>query len=970
MKLTRATWIVFTPLIFCLGQQVWAQTQTPDSVIVLTTGSTEKYIGYGKQKERIITASIATRKGDELRSSFTNNISNTFYGRFAGFTVNQGGNEPGANSSTPYIRGVNTFGFSQAPIVFIDGFLGDYTQLVPEEIEEISVLKDAAALAVYGMRGANGVILVTTKKGKIQPLSIDFGAQYGFQQATALPKFLDAYQYASLYNEALANDGRPPLYAQADLDAYKNGSDPVFHPNVNWYKQIFKDRTPLSNYNLSLNGGNNSVRFFTTLNVLSSGGLYKNFGNDFAESSNSTYNRYNFRTKVEVSLNKSLTAELNIGGSLEDKRNPADLYTSNTISLVDRLSPNAFPVYYPSGLPANIYTAGGIALATPIAIPAGAGGGFGGTNNFTNPVGNLTTTGFSTSNATSLQSSLRMKQDLNFIATGLSVSGAVSFNNYYVGGSNKRKTYQRYYLSKNAAGDTSVASFGQGTSLNPEELVLSQFRNYAIQGVLNYDRQLGKHSLSVMAVFNSDNFDIDRGYTATDAANQAFPYKSNSLASRITYVHNQKYIAEFSGGYMGTENFAPGSRYGFFPAGSLGWVASNEPFLKNNSLISFLKLRVSYGLTGNENIGGQRFAFSQRYPYSASYYFGPSASAVAALGEGSRANPDVTWEKERKANIGLDINLGKSFGVVADVFKNDRYDILASSNGTLPLFLGYNGYPDLNIGKATNSGYEITISYKSDAKKTLQFFAEAMFSYAKNKIVFNGEPFNPNPNLYKTGYPIGQTFGLQAIGLFQSDAEIAASAVPQGVVIRPGDIKYRDIGGPNGVPDGIIDGNDVTAIGKTSIPAYTAGLHTGLRCKGFDLDLMFQGVTGVTQYLGGSRYAAFQNSGQIAELALGRWTPQTATSATYPRLAVDGNQNNFRGSSYWLRDGSFLKLRSAEIGYTFSAKIMKRLHLSQTRFFINGTNLFTWDKIKEGDADALYGYPQMRTLSVGVKLHF
>ncbi len=965
MKLIRATGILFTAVLFALVQTSHAQTERPDSVTLLNYEKGEKFIGYGKQQEQIITSAISTRKGTDLRKGFTNNISNTFYGRLAGLTNNQGGNEPGANSSAPYIRGVNTFGFSQVPVVMIDGFLGDYSQLVPEEIEEISILKDASALAVYGMRGANGVILITTKKGKAQPLSVDFSAQYGYQQATALPRFLNAYNYAGLYNEALANDGKTPLYSQADLDAYRTGTDPVFHPNVDWYKQIFRNKAPLSNYNLSFTGGNNNVRFFTTLNVLTSDGLYKNFGDDFSESSNATYNRYNFRTNVDVTLNKSLTAQLNIGGSVEEKRNPGDLYTSNTLALVDRLAPNAFPVYYPSGFPANIYTAGGVALSAPIAIPSGVSNGYGGTNSFANPVGNLTTTGFSTSNATTLQSSLRLTQDLNFITKGLSLSAAISFNNYYVGGSNKRKTYQRYFFGKNAAGDSSIASFGQGTSLSPEELVLSQFRNYAIQGSLNYNRNFGNNSLSAMLLLNSDNFDINRNYPNTDDANQAFPYKANSAASRITYVHNQKYIAEFSGGYMGTEGFAKGNRYGFFPAGSLGWIASNESFLKNNSLISFLKLRVSYGLTGNENIGGQRFAFSQRYPYSASYYLGTSASAVTSIGEGRRANPNLTCEKEKKANIGLDMKIGKAFGLVIDIFKNNRYDILASSNGTLPQFLGFNGYPDLNIGKATNRGYEITVSYHSNAKKAVQVFAEAMVSYAKNKIVYNGEPVNPNPNLYKTGYAIGQPFGLQALGLFQSDAEIAASPVPIGVTIKPGDIKYRDVNG-----DGLIDGNDATAIGKTAIPEYTAGLHTGLRYKGLDVDFIFQGIAGISQYLGGSRYYAFQNNGQIAEMALGRWTPQTAATATYPRLSSEtSNQNNYRFSSYWQRDGSFIKLRSAEIGYTFSVKTLKRLHLSGTRLFINGTNLFTWDKIKEGDADALYGYPQLRTLSVGLKLH-
>ncbi|MBC7867672.1 MAG: SusC/RagA family TonB-linked outer membrane protein, partial [Gloeobacteraceae cyanobacterium ES-bin-316] len=451
--------------------------------------------------------------------------------------------------------------------------------------------------------------------------------------------------------------------------------------------------------------------------------------------------------------------------------------------------------------------------------------------------------------------------------------------------------------------------------------------------------------------------------------NQAFPYKTNSLSTRLTYINNEKYIAEFSGSYMGTENFPKDSRNGFFPAASLGWVASEESFLKESKLIDFLKLRVSYGLVGSENIGGQRFAFAQRYPFIAAYYLGTGNNTLTSLGEGRRVNNGVTWEKEKKANIGIELNLAKRFGIVLDVFKNNRYDVLASANGTLPLFLGYNGLPDLNIGEASNKGFEFSVKYNNDTKKPLQFFAEAFAGYAKSKIEFNGEPSQPNTNLYRTGFAIGQPFGLEAIGLFQSDAEIAASPKPLGIIIKPGDIRYRDIGGPNGVPDGIIDGNDATAIGKTSVPEWNFGFNTGVSFKGFDLNLVFQGVSGVTQYLSGSRYHAFQNNGQVNAMALDRWTVQTASAAKYPRLSSDNNQNNYRFSSFWQQDGSFIKLRVAEIGYSLSDKLLKRMRLSQTRIFVNGTNLFTLDKIEEADADALYGYPQIRTISIGLKLH-
>jgi len=927
-----------------LTNTTYAQKENADTSVPNKTEQ-EKNIGYGIQNKAIITSAISTVKGKELRNAFTNNIGNTFYGKFPGLTTVQGGNEAGANNPTLYIRGANTFGFNQVPLVIIDGFLADYSQLVPEEIDEISVLKDAAATSIYGMRGANGVLLVTTKKGKIQPLSVSFAAQYGLQSATALPSFLNSYDYANLYNEALANDSKPALYTQNDLNLYQKGTDPTFHPNVNWYNQVLRNSAPTANYNLNFTGGNNTVKFFALLNAVTTQGLYQKFGDQDAESINPVYNRYNFRSNVDVTINKGLSAQLNIGGSIDDKKSPGDLTTGANLGLIDLVAPNAFPIYNPNGSIGGNSTYSG------------------------NPLANLLKTGFSTSNGTSFQSSLRLTQALNFITPGLSANVAVSFNNYFLGGSNKRKTYQRFSVTKGTLGDTIYTAFGQKTSLVSEETVLSQYRNYAIQASLNYDKAFGKNHFSGLLFFNSDNFTIDKQYPNTDAANQAFPYKTNSLSTRLTYVSNEKYIAEFSGSYMGTENFPTDNRYGFFPAGSIGWVASKEQFLKGSKFIDFLKFRASYGLVGNENIGGQRFAFDQRYPFVAGYFSGTGNNGVSSYGEGRRANAEVTWEKDTKTNFGIELNMAKRIGIVFDVFKNNRNDILSSSNGTIPLFLGFNGLPDLNIGKASTSGFELSIKYNNDNKKPVQFFAEGYLAKATNKIEFNGEPLQPNANLYKTGYAIGQPFGLKAIGLFQSDAEIASSPKPIGVVLKPGDIKYQDIGGPTGVPDGIIDGNDVTAIGKTSLPEWNFGLTTGVNFKGFDVNLVFQAVTGVTQYLSGSRYHAFQNNGQVNEMALGRWTPQNAANATYPRLSADNNQNNYRFSSFWQKDGSFIKLRVLEIGYTLSDKMLKKFHLAQTRLFMNGTNLFTWDKIQEGDADALYGYPQIRTISMGIKLH-
>lgn len=942
---SRIAYYRYLPVVCLAAFALHSKAQTTDtSQIISLKPKEEVATGFGRQDSRLVTSAVSTIPGDKLRKQFTTSIANTLAGRLPGLTVNVGSSDPGSAAPALHIRGLNTYGFSNSPLIVIDGIIGDYTQLVPDEIEQVSILKDASATAVYGMRGANGVLLITTKKGGRGPLRITATAQYGFQQATALPKFLDAYNYASLYNEALANDGKPALYTQADLDLYRNGSDPHFYPNVSWYDEAFRKTAPLANYTANFSGGDNTVRYFVLLNALTSQGLYKKFGNDFDESANPAYNRYNLRGNLEVTLTKVFSLQLNIGGSLENKTNPGDLNTANNFSLLDRLPANAFPITNPDGS-------------------------FGGNSTYSgNPVANLTSTGFSTSNGSVLQSSFRMNAALDMITQGLSASVLASFNNYYEAASNKRKNYQRARITKGALGDTVYTVFGQKTSLSPEETILNQSQIFGLQGFLNYNRTFGVHGITAMLMFNTDNSTVNKNYPNTDAANQSFPFKTNGGAARITYVNNNKYVAEFSAGYNGTENFPEGSRYGFFPAGSVGWIASNESFLKGSKAINFLKIRASYGLVGNEAIGGQRFMFTQRYPSGASYYLGTGNTQVFSVSEGRRLNPGVTWEKEKKAAIGIEATFFNNFGLVLDVFRNNRYDILSSAAGTLPAFLGYNGLPDLNIGKVENKGFEATLRYNTDSRKEFQFFAEASVFYAKNKITFNGEPFQLNANLYRAGYAVGQPFGLQALGLFANDAEIAASAKPLGISIKPGDVKYRDIGGPNGTPDGIIDDNDAIAIGKTGTPEWTGGLHTGVSFKGFDLDLFFQGITGVTRYLGGARYHAFQDNGQAGEIALDRWTPQTSATATYPRLSADNNLNNYRFSSYWQRDGSFLKLRSAEIGYTLSDKTMKRVGLTQTRVFVNGTNLLTFDRIKEADVEAINGYPALRTVSIGARI--
>ncbi|MBC7889659.1 MAG: TonB-dependent receptor [Ferruginibacter sp.] len=947
MKLKYYQKLFFAYTLFAgLSEGLIAQ-KRPDTLVIGETLITN--IGYAKQPTRYVTSAISTVKGSELQKTFNTNIANTLYGRIAGLTVNQGGNEPGANAPSLAGRGRNTFGPGDNMLVMIDGFPGDLNQLVPDEIEEISLLKDASATAIYGSRGANGVILVTTKRGKVAPMVINFSTQQGFSKASSLPEFLDSYNYATLFNEALANDGLAPKYTAADLAAYQDGSDPYFHPNVNWYDQVLRKTAPVSNYNLSFRGGNTTARYFVVLNAVSSQGLLKNFGDLDDESINSKYVRYNFRTNIDINITKRLSATLLLGGTVEDRANPATLSTGGTFDLLSKLPPNSFPVYNPNGTFSKNAT-------------------------YANPYANLLKTGYATSNGRTLQSSFRLNYDLGMITEGLSATAAVSLNNYFSSGSDRTKQIETFILSKGAAGDTIYTKRDQTTSLSQSDPNLGQYRNFALQAFLNYHRVFGKHDITALAMFNGDNTTVNKAdiFSGTNSANLSLPYKNNSGAARITYVNSGKYIGEFSMAYMGSENYAPGKRYGYFPAASVGWIISNETFLKNKKVLSFLKIRGSYGLVGNDEIGGQRFMFQQLYPFAASYYLGTGNIGTTSIAEGRIANPDVTWEKERKTNIGLEATFFNRLDITLDVFNQDRSDIIVTANRTTPVLLGYTDLPYSNQGKVNNKGFEAQLRFRAPEKKAFQYFIEANVFYAKNKRVFDAQTIQVNKSLVTEGTRLGQPFGLKALGLFQTDAEANASAKPIGTVVKAGDVKYEDIGGPLGVPDGIIDGSDNQAIGNTGLPELTVGLHSGFQYKGFDIDFVFQAISGRTVYLGSNQFRPFQGFGQAGVIALERWTTQTAATATFPRLSSsDNNLNNYRFSSFYQRDGGFIKLRSAELGYSLSQKIISKVKLKQARLFLTGTNLFSLDHIKYGDPEALgNGYPALRTITLGARIQF
>ena len=485
------------------------------------------------------------------------------------------------------------------------------------------------------------------------------------------------------------------------------------------------------------------------------------------------------------------------------------------------------------------------------------------------------------------------------------------------------------------------------------ESAYNQWRNFVAYGFLNYDRTFGAHHVDAMLMGGYEEYNV----STTD-----LPYKDVVSGGRLTYSYDKRYVGEFSFAYSGCDNYAPGKRFGFFPAGSLGYVISNEEFLKGNRVVDYLKLRASYGLTGNKDNGSTRFPYNQYYT-GGNYYLGESNTATYYYVQNYYANPDATWEKDTKFNIGFDAILFDRLSITADYFKERRYDILTMPYDVLPSFVGFER-PELNIGEVSNQGFEAVVRYTGKETKDLTWFVEASAWFARNKITYNAEAPQNYDYQYRTGHRVDQPFLLESLGFFNDQAEIDQSPTQTFATVQPGDLKYADLNN-----DDRIDAEDYKAIGYTDVPECTLGLHAGATYKGFDFDILFQGAVNRSVYWSGSYFEAFQNDGQISSIALNRWTEDTKATATYPRLSASNNQNNYQSSSFWQKNGDFLKLRSLEVGYTIPSNLTKKIKIEGIRVFANGTNLFSLDHM-DGftDPETLTGYPAMRTVSLGLSV--
>lgn len=903
-----------------------------EGVVVLGFGQTQKKIAQ--------TGAVVSIGAKEIKQSPVSNIANALTGRLPGLVSIQRSGEPGADDPQLYIRGISTTN-STAPLITIDGVQKEssaISMLDPNEVESVTILKDASATALYGVKGANGVIIIKTRRGKVGKPVASASLQTSVQKATSLPQYLDSYHFAVLANEAYKNDnpnGTLPPYTDADIEAYRTGSDPYGHPNVDWLNAMLQPaRMTRADFNVS--GGSPMVKYFANIGYTDQQGLYKAEKNPQYDPS-LNYKRYNFRSNIDIDFDKDFSLGLSLFGSIENKR-ASNTSTTDLFDYLMKEPPNAFPIKYPTGF-------------------------YGGTNR-SNPFQLLNGTGYTQSFNSSLSGMLTVTRKLDFITKGLYLKGNYSFDGYFT--NNFTRTMNSRTAMYNGSGPfTDTASYvyaGVDQPLSAPSSSFGQNRDIWMDASLNYEREFGDHTVTGLLLANRTQ----------QVIGGQIPFVSQGLVSRLTYSFRNKYFAELNAGYNGTDNFAKGKRYGLFPAVSAGWVLSKENFLKDNPVIDLLKLRASYGITGNDQLNGRRWLFVSDYQSGTGYPYGDPLTSIGGVAEGPAANPDITWEKAHKLNIGAEIKILKElFGVTIDVFRERRSDILIT-RGSVPSIIGVPtaNLPPANMGVVVNKGFEVEITHRQRIGN-VTYFVKANGSYARNKILFMDEVDWPYDYLRRTGRPIGQLYGYTALGFFKDQDDIDKSPTQFGTLI-PGDLKYKDLN-----HDNVIDANDQGPIGRTYIPEILFGVSGGVNWKNFDASFLFQGATNYNVIFDHEGAWEFYNGAKVMVQHLGRWTPATANTATYPVLHYGQNANNHLTGSFWMKDASYIRLKNVEVGYTFkNLRLSESTHLSALRIFVSGENLVTWDRMgkqsfdPEAPAGKGFYYPQLKIYNVGISTDF
>lgn len=917
-------------------------------------------VGYGSQKKESVVGAISQVSAKELLKSPAANISQAIAGKIPGVVTSQTSGAPGSDDTQIYIRGRATFAGDGQPLILVDGVERAYSQIAPDDIESISVLKDASATAVYGVRGANGVMLITTKRGQDQKPTVSLTANWQSQSPTRKDTYLDSYQSVVLLEEALANDGLPSQFSAADIDMYKksvagqlSGLDAMLYPNVDWYSSVLRSSAPAQRYNVNIQGGTKRMRYFVSGEYYDQQGLYQNLSLDkYGNESNTGYRRYAFRANMDFTLTQNLSASINFGTRFEERHGPNTNESAAFNEVFYELNHTPgwiFPVTY------QIKNG-----ETDVTL-------YGGSSQYQNNIaGRLAKAGFYRATNTINETNFIADYKMDWLTPGLKARGMVSFdynsfyNRKFTAGFathelNDRNNFQSIDAYNKFNTDTELSYAG-----NQQTTLYKLYMEYQ----LNYARKFGKHDVTGMVLYNQNDY----RYQAELAQ------RYQGLVGRVTYGYDDRYLAEFNAGFNGSENFMQGKRFGFFPSLSLGWRLSNEDFMASaSSWLDNLKLRASYGQVGNDKYSGQRFLYTQKWTQiSNAYYFG--TTGYTGIYEGQYPNYDVTWERANKYNFGVEFSFwDRLLSGNIDVFHEQRNDILTSYL-TRPEWVGVTMSPG-NLGKTQNQGYEIELRHNNKIGRDFNYNVGLTYSHARNEILNMDEPEGKTAYRKREGHPIDQYFGLVADG-FVTSADLANTEFPVSTYgdVKVGDLKYRDINN-----DGFIDDRDETFIGYSNIPENSYSLSLGFDYKGFGFSMMFQGVDHVSRYYDAEAMYAFVNGGKVKEHHLNRWDPSKSeadnlASAKYPLLHYDSNgDHNQRTNSFFLQNGAFMRLKNIELSYTLPKAWTQPVGISDCRFYINGNNLITWDHLDgltDPESNGSNRYPIMRTVNLGVNLKF
>ncbi len=916
-------------------------------------------VGAGTQKKVSVTGAIVSVKGSSLKIPSTS-LSHAFAGRIAGVVAKQTSGQPGSGSEF-YIRGIGTFGGRATPLILLDEVeisAGDLNYVPAENIESFSILKDASATAIYGSRGANGVMIVTTKTGEYNSKArINITVENSFNTLDKFPEFVDGARYMEIYNQASVSRGGKPRYSAEDIERTASGFTPLLYPDIDWREVIFKDMAMRQRANINVSGGGSKAKYYMSLEATHEDGLL-NTKKVYSWNNNINVMNYTFQNNITYKLTPSTTIKLNMNAQIRQTRGP-NVNTVNLFNNILTTAPILFPVTYPQqqGVEHIMFENAYIS----------------GTNLYTNPYAQMLTS-FQENNSNTLNTVLKIDQDLDFIAKGLKFNGWINFKNWSQSVF-ARSINPHFYGMKAESFDPDDPSTDyelellntNGTDyISQGDVVKSTDQTFELQGALNYSTQLGEHALTAMLLYRQ------REYRGNGAA---LPNRNQGVSGRITWDYGHKYLAEFNFGYNGTERLSRKDRFGFFPAISLGWVVSGEKFFEPlTDYIDHFKLRGSYGLVGSDELaspGGSHYLYIDKIQDNninyLQYKFGEAGTST--LGGPMLtyyAMPGLGWEKVKKLDIGFDLTLFKDWKLTFDYFKDRRYDIFMNRDAW-PQSLGYHiAKPWANIGKMNNESVEFSLNYSKAISKELNISLIANFTYNVNKIVYQDEPNYPSVWQMAIGKPYQYTKGYIAEGLFQSQEEIDNS--PQqnlGSTPRVGDIKYRDING-----DGIISDTDMCMISKfNTTPRIQYGFGATINYKKFDFGIFFNGsgmrtimTNGMDPFL---QSAGSGNRNVVKYIADNYFTEEKQNfDATYPRLGLLTTDiaNNRVPSTYWMRNGSFMRLKNLEVGY----------RIPYGRIYISGANLLTFSPFDLWDPELAgwNSYPLQRTVNIGVQLNF